>query len=97
MTLTTRFDNQEERDEAKGLLWTISDSLKLYNIDLVVRENDHLHDRAVRLSNGWTIKIGRGFDIYQAPEDWFHIGANDLNLRQCLETNVDVTRTPQTK
>ena len=46
-----------------------------------------------RLSNGWTIKIGRGFDIYQRPDDWLQVGANDLDLRPCLETNVDVTRT----
>ncbi len=37
-------------------------------------------------------KVSRGFDIYQKPDDWLHIGANDLGLRPCLETNVDVVR-----
>ena len=55
-----------------------------------IAENSALHDREVRLSNGWVIKIGRGFDIYQKPEDWLHVGSNDLELRPCLETNVDV-------
>ena len=73
-------------------LWTIADSLKLFNVELVIRQNPNMHDREVRLSNGWTIKIGRGFDIYQRPEDWLHVGSNDLGLRQCLETNVDVVK-----
>jgi ATP-dependent Lon protease len=73
-------------------LWTIADSLKAFNVELVIRKNPNLHDREVRLSNGWTIKIGRGFDIYQRPDDWLHVGANDLGLRPCLETNVDVVR-----
>jgi hypothetical protein len=38
------------------------------------------------------IKIGRGLDIYQPPENWFVIGAKDLELRSCLETMVDVFR-----
>jgi ATP-dependent Lon protease len=42
------------------------------------------------LSSGWTVKIGRGFDIYQRPDDWLQVGANDLDLRPCLETTVDI-------
>ncbi len=90
ITLTTKFDNQDEEDEAMVKLWTIADSLKPFDVELVIRKNSNLHDREVRLSNGWIIKIGRGFDIYQRPDDWLHIGSNDLGLRQCLETSVDI-------
>ena len=58
--------------------------------ELEVRENARLHDREVRLSSGWTVKIGRGFDFYQRPDDWLQVGANDLDLRPCLETTVDI-------
>lgn len=95
ITLITKFDNQAEEDEAMAKLWTIADSLKLFNVELVIRQNSNLHDREVRLSNGWNIKIGRGFDIYQRPEDWLHVGASDLALRPCLETNVDVVSSRQ--
>lgn len=88
--LVTKFDNQFEKDEAMGKLSTIADSLKLFDVVFEIKENSALHDREVRLSNGWTIKIGRGFDFYQRPDDWFQIGANDLDLRPCLETSVDV-------
>jgi ATP-dependent Lon protease len=92
--LITKFDNQLEKDEAMAKLFTIADSLKQFEVALEITENGALHDREVRLSNGWVIKIGRGFDIYQKPEDWLHVGSNDLELRPCLETNVDVVRIP---
>ncbi|MCL4207299.1 MAG: hypothetical protein KJ000_32865 [Pirellulaceae bacterium] len=54
--------------------------------------NRTLHDREIRLDNGWIIKIGRGLDFYQKPAGWFELGANDLSLRKCLETKVDAYR-----
>jgi ATP-dependent Lon protease len=92
ITVVTRFDNQPEKDEAMAKLFTIADSLKQLDVVLEIKENPALHDREVRLSNGWKIKIGRGFDLYQRPDDWLQIGTNDLDLRPCLETNVDVIR-----
>ena len=89
--LITKFDTPEEETEAMTKLASLAESLKLYEVDLQIRKNHAMHDREVRFSNGWKVKIGRGFDIYQRPEDWLAIGANDLALRPCLETNVDVT------
>jgi ATP-dependent Lon protease len=92
IALITRFDNQLEKDEAMAKLFTVADSLKQMDVELQIKESTALHDREVRLSNGWVIKIGRGFDIYQKPDDWLVIGSNDLDLRPCLETNVDITK-----
>ena len=58
----------------------------------VQRINPSMHDREVRLGNGWVIKIGRGLDFYQKPNGWFEIGAHELSLRKCLETKVDIFR-----
>ena len=74
---------QEKLDELKQ-------SLLEYDVVLDVRLDGKLHDREVRLDNGWTIKIGRGLDFYQKPDGWFAVGATDLSLRRCLETKVDV-------
>jgi ATP-dependent Lon protease len=90
--LFTNFDNELEKDEAMAKLYTVADSLKQFDVQLEIRINPRLHDRDIKLSNGWSIKIGRGFDIYQRPDDWLHIGSNDLDLRPCLETNVDIVR-----
>jgi ATP-dependent Lon protease len=92
IVLVTNFDNELEKDEAMAKLYTIADSLKLLDVQLAIRINPRLHDREINLSNGWSIKIGRGFDIYQRPDDWLHIGSNDLDLRPCLETSVDIVR-----
>lgn len=88
--LITRFDTQQEKDEAIAKLTSIGESLKQFDVVLEIQINPNLHDREVRLSNGWTIKIGRGLEIYQKPDDWLSVGANDLDLRPCLETTVDV-------
>ena len=90
--LITRFDNEAEKSDAMLKLGSIAESLKQFNVTLSVKTSDTLHDREIRFSNGWVIKIGRGFDIYQRPDDWFSIGVNDLSLRPCLETTVDVLR-----
>ena len=88
--LITNFDDDTEKQEGLTKLSIIAESLKQYDVQLEVQVNPHLHDREIRLSSGWTVKIGRGFDIYQRPDDWLNIGANDLDLRPCLETTVDV-------
>lgn len=91
IVLVTKFDSEVEEDEAMAKLFTIADSLKIFDVALEIQKTPTLHDREVRLSNGWRITIGRGFDIYQRPDDWLQVGANDLGLRPCLETNVDVS------
>jgi len=88
--LITTFDNQPEKEDAMAKLGTITDSLKELDVQLEINVNPNLHDRQVRLNSGWTVKIGRGFDIYQRPDDWLTVGANDLDLRPCLETTVDI-------
>ena len=93
IVLVTKYDTPEEEVEVMTKLATIAESLQVYGVTLQIRKNPAMHDREVRFSNGWKVKIGRGFDIYQKPEDWLVIGSNDLDLRPCLETNVDVIRT----
>jgi ATP-dependent Lon protease len=91
--LITNFDDETEKKDALAKLSIISENLKQYDLQLDVKVNPHLHDREIRLSSGWTVKIGRGFDFYQRPDDWLNIGANDLDLRPCLETTVDIFST----
>jgi ATP-dependent Lon protease len=88
--LITGYDDDAQKTETSQRLSDLAESLKDVDIELQIRFDSHLHDRAIKLDNGWIIKIGRGLDIYQKPESWFEIGANDLNLRRCLETNVDI-------
>ncbi|XP_041358827.1 MIT domain-containing protein 1-like [Gigantopelta aegis] len=80
----------EESEGQKHKLGQIQKSLKKYNIELEIEYSTTLHDRQIKLNNGWVIKIGRGLDLYKATENNFCIGFCDFELRRCHETTVDI-------
>jgi ATP-dependent Lon protease len=88
--LSTAYDESTDVKEMSDHLSDVQQSLLEMDIKLEININEHLHDREIRIDNGWTIKIGRGLDFYQKPDSWFGIGANDLSLRKCLETKIDI-------
>ena len=90
--LITSYDDNLQLMELQNKLAELEQSLLELDIVLEVELNPNLHDREIRIDNGWVIKIGRGLDFYQKPDSWFGIGANDLSLRRCLETKVDIFR-----
>lgn len=92
--LITSYDDNTELAEIQEKLGDLKQSLLDFDVILDVQLNPSMHDREIRLDNGWMIKIGRGLDFYQRPENWFEIGSQDFTLRKCLETKVDVYKTP---
>jgi ATP-dependent Lon protease len=94
ITLITSYDQQTDMASRQEKLDELEQSLLDYDVALDVRLNEKMHDREVRLDNGWTIKIGCGLDFYQKPEGWYAVGATDLSLRRCLETKIDAFLTP---
>jgi ATP-dependent Lon protease len=88
--LITSYDENTNLSEMRDSLDELIQSLKEIDIVLDIELNPKMHDREIRLDNGWIIKIGRGLDFYQKPNSWFEIGSNDLTLRKCLETKVDI-------
>jgi ATP-dependent Lon protease len=90
INLVTGYDDQANRKDIEEKLGLLKQSLLEHDIVLNVTFNPHMHDREIRLDNGWAIKIGRGLDFYQKPQSWYEIGVNDLSLRKCLETKVDI-------
>jgi len=90
--LVTNTGDSDNWTEMSERLEELKQSLLERDVVLEVEVNPNLHDREIRIDNGWTIKIGRGLDIYQKPDGWFSVGANDLALRPCLETKVDIFR-----
>lgn len=90
--LITSYDDNTTMTEIQDKLAELKQSLLELDVVLDIELNPNLHDREIRLDNGWVIKIGRGLDFYQKPGSWHEIGANDLSLRRCLETKVDIFR-----
>ena len=88
--LLTGFDHDTPLAEMQVKLEELRQSLLEMDIVLDIQLDENLHDREIRLNNGWVIKIGRGLDFYQKPSTWNSVGANDLSLRKCMETKVDI-------
>lgn len=90
ITLITGHDDKTPLAEMAEKLEELKQSLLELDVELEVKLNPNIHDREIRLDNGWIIKIGRGLDFYQRPNGWFEVGSHDLSLRKCLETKVDI-------
>ncbi len=92
INLVTGYDNGEQKAEIMEKLEMLQESMKDHGIDLRFSFSERIHHREIKLDNGWVIKIGRGFDIYQPPDNWYTIGSQDVGQRPCLETKVDIFR-----
>ncbi|MEA9436008.1 BREX system Lon protease-like protein BrxL [Aeromonas caviae] len=92
ISLITGYDDKTQLADIAEKLDELKQSLLELDVELDVQLNPNLHDREIRIDNGWVIKIGRGLDFFQKPGGWFEVGANDLSLRKCLETKVDIFR-----
>nr|WP_294563130.1 BREX system Lon protease-like protein BrxL [uncultured Rhodopila sp.] len=92
ISLRTGYDEKTELAMVNERLSELRQSLLEYDVVLDIELSETIHDREIRVDNGWIIKIGRGLDFYQKPDGWFAVGANDFSLRKCLETKVDIYR-----
>jgi len=90
--ITSREPNPGQANEQAAKFGDLTRELSSRNVELNFSYSETLHDREIRLSpNGWTIKIGRGLDIYKPPSGGkFSLGTYDFDLRRCHETTVDI-------
>jgi ATP-dependent Lon protease len=93
INLITGYDDKTQLADISEKIEDLKQSLLEMDVVLSVKLNPNMHDREIRMDNGWVIKIGRGLDFYQRPGSWFEVGTNDLSLRKCLETKVDIFKT----
>ncbi len=93
--LITSYDDHTNVQEMAERLQDVKQGFLELDVELDIKVNENLHDREIRIDNGWIVKIGRGLDFFQKPDSWFSVGVNDLALRKCLETKVDIYRLHQ--
>jgi len=90
LTLITSADDDTQKNENILAFDQVADNLFDHGIEFRVQFSDTLHDREIKLSNGWNIKMGRGLDYFQSlAGNYFQIGVSDFDLRPCLETSFD--------
>ncbi|WP_404326442.1 BREX system Lon protease-like protein BrxL [Cobetia sp. UIB-001] len=92
IVLTTSYDQDTDLKALNDRFEELKQSLLEVDVELKILINENLHDREIRIDNGWVIKIGRGLDFYQKPDLWYGVGAHDLSMRRCLETKIDIFR-----
>jgi len=95
--LITGHDMIPSRAEIEEKLNDLKQSLLDIDIVLEFEFNLNLHDREIRIDNGWMVKIGRGLDFYQKPDSYYSIGTYDLSQRKCLETKIDIFRVDKSR
>lgn len=95
--LVTAYDDLEGFNKTKTMLEDLAQSLLEHDVKLEFSFNPKMHDREIRIDNGWIVKIGRGLDFFQKPNSYFDIGSNDLTMRKCLETKIDIFRSASTQ
>ena len=84
ITLHLKTNNNEEYiHNAKQAFSDMSDSLESIGIRFTFEFDENLHDRSIKLNNGWKIVLGRGLDIFQKTNGWFDIADHYQKVRKC--------------
>ncbi len=94
LTLITGCDDKLQLHDNQVIFEQIASNLLENGVEFKFEFNENLHDRALKISNDWTITLGRGLDFYQSlAGNYYQVGVNDLDLRPCLETNIEFYKT----
>uniref|UniRef100_A0A914CN71 MIT domain-containing protein n=1 Tax=Acrobeloides nanus TaxID=290746 RepID=A0A914CN71_9BILA len=85
--ITTDRNSKSDTHNRTSAFKELEASLNEHRIKLTVVYKE-FHDREIKFNNGWTVKIGRGLDIYQSSSQ-FAIGSRNFSLRRCKNTTID--------
>ncbi len=86
ITLVTGVEPEvSKQEEIETKMKLVRENLMEHNVVLTTVTRESLHDRCIKLNNGWIIKLGRGLDIWQKVPK-FSIGAYDYELRPTFGT-----------
>jgi ATP-dependent Lon protease len=94
ISLVTGIDHDYQKAEVEPKFKSLSESLADAGVEFIWQFDGKIHDRELRTDTGWSIRLGRGLDIYQRTDTWIQVGATNLNVRPCLETKVSIIKTP---
>jgi len=87
MLITSADDIYQEQDIALKFK-EIAQNLKANRIKFSFKFDPNIHDRSIKLDNGWAIYPGRGLDIFQKPESKYELSTLDQKKRKCRETQI---------
>jgi ATP-dependent Lon protease len=79
--LITGIDHEQQKAEVEPKFKSLAESLADSGVEFIWRFDPKIHDRELRTDTRWSIRMGRGLDIYQRTDTWIQIGASNLNVR----------------
>ena len=88
--LVTGQDSNQVQEQISKLRELATELQQNHKIALTFEFSTTLHDRLIKLSSGWIIKLGRGLDIYKNSKSKWSPGYFDMDLRPCLQTSIDI-------
>jgi len=93
LKLTTSAEDAYQEKIQEQKFKEISASLAQHGIIFTFEFDPVIHDRSIRLDNGWCIYPGRGLDIYQKPDSKYELSEIDQTKRKCRETDIIFQKT----
>ncbi|TDN93374.1 ATP-dependent Lon protease [Salegentibacter sp. 24] len=81
-------NSEEYIENAQEAFNTMRYSLESMGINLEYEFDDFIHDRYIKLNNGWKIILGRGLDIWQKTGGWYDINEYVQEKRSCKSCEV---------
>jgi len=88
LKLTTSAEDAYQEKIQEQKFKEISASLAQHGILFTFEFDPVIHDRSIRLDNGWCIYPGWGLDIFQKPESKYELSEIDQTKRKCRETDI---------
>lgn len=88
LKLTTSAEDAYQEKILEQKFKEISASLAQHGILFTFEFDPNIHDRSIRMDNGWCIYPGRGLDIYQKPDSKYELSEIDQAKRKCRETDI---------
>lgn len=85
-------NNEEYISNSKDAFTYMIDSLDPIGIKFTYEFDENLHDRSIKLNNGWKILLGRGLDIFQKTNGWFDIADHYQEVRKCKDCEITYLR-----
>ena len=86
-------DTVEETGEMQKALDEIKNAMADQGVEMDYVFTNVIHDRYIKLSNGWEITPGRGLHIFQKAESkYYGMGTYDQTLRPCQECKIEIKK-----
>lgn len=93
VTLVTKAETGQYEQAHLLMLKDIQDSASAAGINFTVTWDETIHDRSIRVDNGWTILLGRGLDIFQKGSgSQYDLAARRQEFRQVVAFGVTYIR-----